>query len=255
MPVVRLPRRPQGRQPDLRVSQVSGSEPTRSALLFADRARAACARRATRRRRARLRDSGALLPVRPKRRRASARGRARAQPARSAVAGRPDGAAAAARRGGPCAARDAREALALGRVYGRAGLEARACERTSTRRGHPRGRRFIDCGCRPVERGTPRQSRVRRVNRGDPDRRSPRPRACLAPRAAPRGSRGVAGASCSRSADARAISRAKRPKRSRFTTSIACATSAAAQGVRLAESGGREPSCARRRGASPPGAD
>ena len=97
--------------------------------LFADRARAAGARRVARRRRAGVRDSGPLLPVRPIGRSAAAR-RGASSTTGSICCRWP---ALTARLlhlvdGGPSTTRDAREALALGRIYARAGLERRAAE-------------------------------------------------------------------------------------------------------------------------------
>ncbi len=66
--------------------------------LLARHARAAAGRSPSRRRRAGLRDSRALLPVRPRRRCAAARGGAGAQPPRPGVAGAGDGARADADR-------------------------------------------------------------------------------------------------------------------------------------------------------------
>ena len=75
-----------------------------------------------RRRRAGHRDPGALLPVPAQRRCAAARAGARAQSARPRLAGGRHGARGAARRRGDgSGCRDAAEALALGKVYERAG--------------------------------------------------------------------------------------------------------------------------------------
>src|SRR5579864_1454657 len=89
--------------------------------MLAGGARAAPGRTSAPQGRAWLRDSRAVLPVCADGQCAPAPGGPRAQSARSAVTGRPDVASAV-----PGAACDAREALALGQRYARAGLDARA---------------------------------------------------------------------------------------------------------------------------------
>ena len=121
-------------------------------------------------------------------------------------------------RRGPDAAGDAREALALGHVYARGALEERARELSPRDRALPLAARRLRSG---------------------PDRGAARAGAGLPPRAACTTRRRHAGASWWRCAAARRRSCARRPRRSRFITSTACAIwrSAKAFALRSLESG------------------